>query len=337
MEIKAWGPENTLPSVDCCCLQAMSYSRMCGAPVKFIQCNNPWASPSGSFPVFNHGPKVSLTKFEDIKNHLSRQNFDTDVELTVNEKADIIAYKALLKDKLAPALLYVLWWEERNYTGFTRPWFAKRLPFPLNYYIPGKMQRAAVEEIKSVYEYEDATDEQRETLVYKGAQECIVLLSQRLGNRDFFFGKSPCSIDAIVFGYLAPLLKIGLPNAQLSNHLKACENLVQFVARILQRYFPNVATNNTDAKKAPGSNSSNNPSPKNNEEKDEDFPHKWRDIFLWSTFSFSAMLIYALSTGFITIKRIEADEDNDFDVDLKENKRLDAELNDDDQGSDEDR
>jgi len=74
--------------------------------------------------------------------------------------------------------------------------------------------------------------------VYKQAEECISLLATKLGDKDFFFGQSPTSLDAVVFAHLAPLLKAPLPSAALQNHLKACTNLSRFVGRILQRYFP---------------------------------------------------------------------------------------------------
>jgi len=59
-----------------------------------------------------------------------------------------------------------------------------------------------------------------------------------LADKEFFFGQSPSSLDAVVFAHLAPLLKAPLPSAALQNHLKACPNLTRFVSRILQRFFP---------------------------------------------------------------------------------------------------
>ena len=74
--------------------------------------------------------------------------------------------------------------------------------------------------------------------VYRQAEECLALLATKLGDKEFFFGQSPSSLDAVVFAHLAPLLKAPLPSAALQNHLKACTNLTRFVGRILQRYFP---------------------------------------------------------------------------------------------------
>ena len=39
----------------------------------------------------------------------------------------------------------------------------------------------------------------------------------------------------------APILKAPLPNPSLQNHLKACTNLVAFVGRVTQNYFPQIS------------------------------------------------------------------------------------------------
>ena len=39
--------------------------------------------------------------------------------------------------------LYTLWLDSTNFTEFTRPWYAKVLPFPLNYFVPGRMAQRA--------------------------------------------------------------------------------------------------------------------------------------------------------------------------------------------------
>ena len=37
-----------------------------------------------------------------------------------------------------------MWWvDAKNYTEFSRPWFARALHFPFNYFIPGQIQRSA--------------------------------------------------------------------------------------------------------------------------------------------------------------------------------------------------
>lgn len=57
----------------------------------------------------------------------------------------------------------------------------------------------------------------------------------------------PTSLDAFVFGYLAPLHKASLPSAQLQQHLKQLHNLCQFCTNILKNYFSEAASGKTTA------------------------------------------------------------------------------------------
>ncbi|MEE6458489.1 hypothetical protein FKM82_000306 [Ascaphus truei] len=73
--------------------------------------------------------------------------------------------------------------------------------------------------------------------IYRDAKECLNLLSNRLGTSQFFFGNMPTSLDAFVFGFLAPLYKAHLPKVQLQEHLKQLSNLCDFCDNILCGYF----------------------------------------------------------------------------------------------------
>ncbi|MCJ8749518.1 hypothetical protein PDJAM_G00177210 [Pangasius djambal] len=128
----------------------------------------------------------------------------------------------------------------------------------------------------------------------------MTLLSQRLGSHKFFFGDSPSSLDAYVFGHLAPLLKIKLPNAKLQQHLNSLENLQQFCANILLLYFP------SDSREAPSRKSAvhSDGGDFDNE------PHKRRNQILSVLFAVAAMLGYAFLSGIVTIQssRSQLDE-----------------------------
>lgn len=54
----------------------------------------------------------------------------------------------------------------------------------------------------------------------------------------FSLRSSPASLDAFVFGYLAPLLQARLPSGRLQAHLRGLHNLCAYCAHILSLYFP---------------------------------------------------------------------------------------------------
>jgi sRNA-binding protein len=64
-------------------------------------------------------------------------------------------------------------------------------------------------------------------------------LSTRLGDRNkFFYGDKPSVLDAVVFGQLAVVLFVPLPDGQLRAMVASHGNLVNFIRRIKEEYFP---------------------------------------------------------------------------------------------------
>lgn len=76
-----------------------------------------------------------------------------------------------------------------------------------------------------------------EAQIYRDAKECLNLLSNRLGTSQFFFGDTPSTLDAYVFGFLAPLYKVRFPKVHLQEHLKQLPNLCSLCDDILDSYF----------------------------------------------------------------------------------------------------
>jgi len=299
MEIDIWKGEWGLPSIDVQCLQVMTLAKFSGAPLKINTTNNPLRTPTGSLPVFRHDDEC-LTKVGDISSHLRRTNHNSDYELSPKQCAEVLAYSQLICEKLSPALKFVWWMDAKNFVEFSRPLYAKLLPFPLNFYYPGQYEKHAKHLLGSLYN-DDEDLSVIETAVYKEAEECITLLAVKLGDKDFFFGQTPCSLDAVIFAHLAPLLKAPLPSAALQNHLKACPNLTRFIGRILQRYFPKeVQDYDQKDRKRVKSESSN---------VDPEFPHKTRNVTVTALFATAAMVAYAFSAGIIQV--VPSNEDDE--------------------------
>lgn len=301
MELNVWKGDWGLPSVDTACLEALAYAKFSGAPLIVNEVRRPWFA---TLPVMRHGPSTRLTKFEDMVSHLRKQNYSADIQLSAQQSSDVRAYTAMLRQKLKPALLYLWWVDAKNYVDLTRPWYARALAFPLNYILPGQMQRDATAALQCKLELLDLEGTQAETALLKEAQECLTTLSQRLGKEMFFFGKRPTSLDAVVFAHLAPLLKAPFPNAALQNHLKACENLAAFVGRILQQYFPPATPDSEKRDQSKGNSSTSSSS-----STDVDFNFSWVNTTLSVGFAAGAMLMYALTSGLVQIEFQEAEKE----------------------------
>ncbi|XP_068858036.1 metaxin-3 isoform X4 [Aphelocoma coerulescens] len=237
MELSCWGGDWGLPSLHPECLTVMAYAKFSGAPLTVNTVNNSWRAPKGDLPVLV-SEDIVISQPAKILNFLRKQKYNADYDLSAKQGADTLAYIALLEEKLLPALLHTFWIEAENYCSVTKPWFASKIAFPLSLYLPGKMSREALNRIlltkggPPLYSLTEV-----EAQIYRDAKECLNLLSKRLGTAQFFFGDTPTTLDAFVFGFLAPIYKVCFPRVQLQEHLKQLPNLCRFCDDILTCYF----------------------------------------------------------------------------------------------------
>ncbi|XP_030907509.1 metaxin-3 isoform X3 [Melopsittacus undulatus] len=237
MELSCWGGGWGLPSVHPESLTVMAYAKFSGAPLTVNTINNSWRARKGDVPVLV-SEDIVISQPAKILNFLRKQKYNADYELSAKQGADTLAYIALLEEKLLPSLLHTFWVDAENYCSVTKPWFASRITFPLSLYLPGKMSREALNRIlltrggPPLYTLTEV-----ESQIYRDAKECLNLLSKRLGTSQFFFGDTPTTLDAFVFGFLAPIYKVCFPRVHLQEHLKQLPNLCRFCDDILTCYF----------------------------------------------------------------------------------------------------
>ncbi|XP_073243464.1 metaxin-1-like isoform X2 [Porites lutea] len=304
MEVQSWSGDWNLPSIDISCLEVLVYAKFAGCPLKVNRSNNPWKSPVGKLPVLVSGEDV-LTTSSKIMDYLREKNFNADYYLTAKQGADTLAFVSLVHRKLNPAILYTFWVDNSNYTKFTRPWYANRLPFPLNYFVPGKISRQTRQQVCEGVDSEE-TDDLLESKLYKEAQKCLHLLSIVLGDKEFFFGDSPTTLDAVVFAHLAVIWKAPLTNNKLHNYLQGYDNLTMFCGRILQRYLqPEIE--DQEQQRSQSSPSSQADSADGSER---------RNTLLAIGFAFISMTVYALVSGLIQVEITRTGDSDDTDAEF---------------------
>ena len=69
--------------------------------------------------------------------------------LLVLQRADLMAFTALVEATLEPATAFTTWCEKQSYSLHTRAIYGAGLPLPLNYWIPWKQRRVALQRFRS--------------------------------------------------------------------------------------------------------------------------------------------------------------------------------------------
>nr|CAD2174274.1 unnamed protein product [Meloidogyne enterolobii] len=213
-------------------LQFMAASKICAAPILFEYSTRPWKSPTGDLPYLiteEQETICDISRFVDFLRN-SKQDIVLDNDLVPSQLCDFDAYSALLKQKIRPALLQTFWLDKYNYNSIIHNCYTQHLIFPYGLYYMEKKRSKANAAVKSTRK-----SQQQITM---DAVQALNMLSAKLSDNKYFCGDKPCSLDALIFGYLAPLLKTPLPNDRLQLHLSATPNLVRFVESILSIYMP---------------------------------------------------------------------------------------------------
>ncbi len=123
MDLYVWPGDFGLPSWHQPSLAVWAYIKFTGAPCSVHTSSAPiltgaWriSRPGATWdlPVFSAagrgGSGVLLGAFEQVVQHLERQcRFSTEVALTPKQRAESVAFRNMVEEKLAPATAYISW------------------------------------------------------------------------------------------------------------------------------------------------------------------------------------------------------------------------------------
>ena len=152
MEAWVWPSDWGLASVDCKCLQLISYAKFSGAPLTVHESANPFWTAKSDLPVFRHN-ELEFVSFGAVVNHLRTMKYSADYNLTSKQQAEVVAFGQLMEEKLYPALLHIFWLDSNNHGSMTRPWFFSKMSFPLKLYYPVSPNFFFLNEIKTNNSY----------------------------------------------------------------------------------------------------------------------------------------------------------------------------------------
>lgn len=235
MELTVWEGDYGLPSMCSDCIYMMLYTTIAKAPVTYKFSSNPYWDASENFPVFRHG-RICTSSIQLIVGYLRIKRYGTEFGLSSKQCSQSYAFASLVENSLRPIVEYVSWFDHKNYQELTRPWFVKAMPVPVNYFYPRYRRKKATALLESIFS-ECENQELLHSFMFNMSERCFTTLKVKLGGNNYFYGQSPTSLDAMVYAYLAPLIKLPFPNNDIPRLLKTYKELVDFVKRIDTDYY----------------------------------------------------------------------------------------------------
>ncbi|XP_059062433.1 uncharacterized protein LOC131855207 [Achroia grisella] len=191
------------------CLAVQAFLKMCNLPFEVeMRWNAEFMSPSGRVPFIKCGAFV-VSELEPIVQFAANKGVSLCGRLSTEEKAEMRAYMSLITNVLVNAELYISWLDDDTYNAVTKVRNSSVYPWPLGW-LQTRAKRNTVSKRLKALHWQEKTLEQ----VLSDVEQCCNSLSQRLGDRDYFFG-TPSPVDALVYGHIRALLSATGPKAAL--------------------------------------------------------------------------------------------------------------------------
>lgn len=275
LELHVYPPAFSLPSIDAHCVATIAYFSAALPESEYrLIADTPNNNPTGELPALRNG-SIWIAGFANIVDYIRKLNREWDLdaraELEDSDRADLIAYTALITSRGQDLLDLSLYLSSVNYSAITRKTFSTFLPFPLSWVLPHNLRAGAKArtahlglsslDIDSEEQLEEDKNPVPESLRTKTGPSSILSspenaaqirlhglaraflapLQELRGQDRFFIGDRPTTLDCLAMGYLSLCLFPDLPSSWLAGAIRnEFPMLGAFVHDMQQLFFHGV-------------------------------------------------------------------------------------------------
>jgi glutathione S-transferase len=214
------------------CAKVEAYLKMANLPYEVkASAMNLRKAPKGKLPyIVDDGKTIADSSFI-IKYLNDKTGNSVDGHLSVEEKAISHAFIKMIDENLYWVLLHGRWKLDHNIETLNSEFFGS-IPFPLNKIIASKARKDALLALHK-HGMGRHTDEE----ICEIGNSDLLALSNFLGNKNFFFGDKPSTLDATAYAILAQMIRVNSFKAPAFDKAKTYQNLVDFTNRFHDKYF----------------------------------------------------------------------------------------------------
>ena len=196
--------------------------------------NNLQKAPKSKLPfIEDNGKLIADSTF--IIDHLKKEHqADLDAWLTNEQAAISQLITKSLDENFYWLVVYSRWVRDDVWPIMEKELFAK-MPFPLKIIAP-KVARSGVKKKIKAHGIGLHSDSE----MMKIADDSLSSLSTLLGDKPYFFGDKPCTLDVTAFAMISGLTLVDLKTPMQELALKHL-TLVDYTQRICKEYYPEFA------------------------------------------------------------------------------------------------
>ena len=210
-------------------LKLCTWLRMAKVPHEIVVENDPRKGPKGKSPWIDDGGTL-IGDSAIIIEHLSKRfGVDVDAHLSAEEKAQALMVQRTIEEHYHQAFEHQLFLGKGGAERIAE--VVATMPAVLRWIVP----RVLLKQLRSQLHARGLGRHAESEIIAQGKAD-LDALSRLLGDKRYFFGDRPSSIDACVFGFLGCSAYVAGDNP-LFSHAASLENLKLYCERMRGEYF----------------------------------------------------------------------------------------------------
>ena len=230
----AWG----LPDLSPFCIKAETYLRMVGVPFQVAVADTRKA-PKAKLPYLVDG-SLTIADSRDIIDHVEKTlERPLDADLSAEQRAIVVAFRGLLEEEAYYLVIHQRWKQDagwRTYIPIMSGYLRQiGVPGPIAPLVAGLVRRQMVRTL-----WGQGIGRHSAEQVDARALAIVEAVCVQLGDKPFFLGDEPRTIDATVYAFMATLLDTPF-ESEAATFGRAQDNLCAYTRRIREQYFSNPA------------------------------------------------------------------------------------------------
>lgn len=223
---KGWEP---IPNMSPFCAKLETYLRLAKVPYE-IRFGDPRKAPKGKIPFIEDGD-VRMGDSGLIIDYLKGRYGDPlDAHLSAEEKARLLTIRRMIEEHTYFCMLHLRWSSEGSWP-YVRDFFLPFLPKGIG----GLIMRQVRKQVLSRAHHQGVGRHTRAEITAL-AKSDIDAYATLLGDKAYFLGDRPTSLDATMFGFLVNVMKTPW-QCEVKDHALSKPNLVAYLDRILATYW----------------------------------------------------------------------------------------------------
>ncbi|MEJ0063658.1 MAG: glutathione S-transferase family protein [Alphaproteobacteria bacterium] len=221
-----------LPNASPFCMKTEVMLKMLELPYEIVPTSNPKVGPKGKLPFIEDEDGARVADSEIIRQHLEKKTGrDLDQGLSAEERATAHAFARMLEERTYFIMLQNRWDDEKNWP-IVRKTFFSDMPVLIRNWTFGKMQKR----MRAALYYQGTGRHGPDEIAAFGKAD-IKAASTFLGDKKFFMGEQPTSVDATAYPFLIGFAIEPFPSP-VQDEIRKHPNLMGYMDRMRRKFYP---------------------------------------------------------------------------------------------------